>query len=560
MMTRKQIDDELLQNLDKTALHHAVKPLCRRYHLGDCNRRDFLRNVALLGVSAASAYAAIGLAPNPIASRVANNVAWAARTPKRGGVLRFGMPVQEITDPALFDWAEKSNIARLMLQYLTMTPADNVTRPYLATSWKPNRYLNRWEFTLDRRASWSNGKPLTASDVKYTYENFITEESRSSAKSLFSGLKQIEVVNDYKFIMHLKTPDLSIPENCYHYPCLIVPQGFYEEYDGDLKHPDMPVSGPYRLTEYRVGRKAVLEKRDDYWGDEGYVDAIHILDFGSDSKNGIKAMKSGQVDLVYQHGIDEIELAEKTPNIEVLSGNSTQTIVMRMQVDKPPYDNPKLRAAIITAVDNSLIKKFVYRDLAILGHNHHVSPTHPEYYKLPAPKRDVTKAKTLLAEAGYPKGITLEMTVGNTQGKFEQKAAQIVKEQLALVGIKLRLKILSQKKYWQIWDKSDFSLTYWSHRPLGTMILSLAYRSNAAWNETHYNNPRFDRALNRALAISEPKKRAQMMKRLEGYLQNDYIMIQPFFAQVFTASNVRVKNVEAHPSRYYELAWAWLED
>ncbi len=550
IMQQTNINSELLESLDGDILHEDVVDVCSSYGEGACDRREFLRTLTLLGVSSASAYAAIGITDPHLAE---------AAEVKRGGTLRLGMPVQELTDPALFDWTEKSNIARLMVQYLTHTPGDNVTRPYLAVSWKPNRELTRWRFKLDKRAKWSNGEKLTAHDVKYTYEGFVAPDSKSSAKSLFSSLTKIEVVNDHEFVMHLSAPSLSIPENCYHYPCPIVPQGFYEKYDGNLKHPDLPVSGPYQLKEHKVGRRAVLEKRKDYWGDEGYLDAIHIFDLGTDFQASIAALASGQVDLLYQHTINELDLVEKLPNIQVIGGPSTQTIVMRMQTDTAPFDNLKLRQAIVAAVNNSLVKKFAYRDLATLGHNHHVSPEHPEYHKLPDLKRNVAKSKKLLTEAGYPKGVTLKISLGNTQGTFEQDAVQIVKEQLAEVGIRLKLNVLPTTQYWEIWDKAPFSLTYWAHRPLGTMVMELAYRSGVSWNESHYNNPDFDKALAKAISISDPKKRSKVMKELETYLQNDAIMIQPFFSQVFTSASNKVKGVEANPARYQELAWAWLE-
>ncbi|MFX8649029.1 ABC transporter substrate-binding protein, partial [Acinetobacter baumannii] len=83
-----------------------------------------------------------------------------------------------------------------------------------------------------------------------------------------------------------------------------------------------------------------------------------------------------------------------------------------------------------------------YRNRGVVGENHHVAPFQPEYFKLPPLKRDVARAKALLAEAGYKDGIDLELVVGNTQGKWEQDASQVLQQALAEAGIRLKLNVM----------------------------------------------------------------------------------------------------------------------
>ena len=117
--------------------HSYLPELCDQLQSRKITRRDFLRQAALLGMTAGVAYVTadrlIGGALVPSA---------AAATPKSGGTLRVSMRIQQMTDPASFDWTEKSNVARFIVEHLTRTKADNVTVPYLAKSWK-HRTISR---------------------------------------------------------------------------------------------------------------------------------------------------------------------------------------------------------------------------------------------------------------------------------------------------------------------------------------------------------------------------------------------------------------------------------
>ena len=112
-------------------VHPLVHDLAVDLQKKRIDRRSFLRSATLLGLSATTAYALL----SRITGEHIMPVAQAAEG-KMGGVLRISMSVQEMTDPALFDWTEKSNIARQIVEYLTVTGADNITRPYLAESWE----------------------------------------------------------------------------------------------------------------------------------------------------------------------------------------------------------------------------------------------------------------------------------------------------------------------------------------------------------------------------------------------------------------------------------------
>jgi len=108
--------------------------------------------------------------------------------------------------------------------------------------------------------------------------------------------------------------------------------------------------------------------------------------------------------------------------------------------------------------------------------------------------------------------------------------------------------------------KVPFGMTYWAHRPLGVTALDLAYRSSAPWNETGFSDPEFDKALDQAMAIADPRRRAAPIATCEKILQDACVMVQPFWLDEMTAAAKRIRGLRAHPTDYYDLREVWISD
>ncbi len=127
---------------------------------------------------------------------------------------------------------------------------------------------------------------------------------------------------------------------------------------------------------------------------------------------------------------------------------------MRMQSDQKPFDDVRVRKAVQLAADNKQMLDVAYRGEGEVALNFHVSPVQPDYFALPAVTRDVEKAKALLAEAGHKDGLDIELTLGNTQGTWEQDTAQVLQQNLAEAGIRLKLYVLpGPRNIGRVWDK-----------------------------------------------------------------------------------------------------------
>ena len=540
--------------------HPYIPELADELRRENISRRDFVYTATMLGLSAGAAYAMAGkITGKPFAPA-------AKAATGRGGTLKVATRVQEMTDPSTFDWIPKSNVARQVVEYMTITGPDNVTRPYLAESWEASDDLKTWTFNLRKGVKCNNGDDFGADDVVFNFERWLDPATGSSNIGLFSAMTEetadgkkkmtagaVEKVDDHTVRLHLNRPELSIPENLYNYPTAIVHRRFSEE-GGDLSKNPIG-TGPYELAKFGVGEIALLRKRPGYWGGDVSLDEIQYIEMGDERAAHVAALASGQVDLIFELFVDQLDVINNLPNAQLFEVVTAQTAVARMQVTQKPYDNKALRQALQACIDHEKVLQLAYRGKGVVAEDHHVCPIHPEFFQLPKRKPDIEKAKALYKEAGSPKGLSIDT---NNDQKWEVDAVQAMVQMWKQAGIDVTINVMPGSRYWEVWDKTPFGMTGWTHRPLGVMVLNLGYRSGVPWNESRYSNPDFDKALDDAGATLDVNERRKKMEKVQQILQDDAVISQPLWRSVFTAGSKKVHNFQMHPTIYHQLNDVWV--
>jgi peptide/nickel transport system substrate-binding protein len=524
------------------------------------SRREFVRFATLLGMAAPAAYASVGATP----ARAQN-----APNLPRGGTLRLGTRVKSLSDPATYSWGGyDSNVTRQVCEYLSLTDRNNITHPYLLESWQPSEDLKTWSLHIRKGIKWHNGQDFTADDVMWNLKRLTDPAVGSSfigliqdfllksepagtgsngkpkSKLVWWDANAIQKIDDHTIQLNGKTPQVAIPEYLFHYPAAMLYPG-----DKGVFGVGSQGTGAFTMTEYQIGKIATVQAVKNYWGAGPYLDQIQFIDLGDNMATGISAMASKQVDGLVFTDPSQAPALQAMPFLQLYQVGSAQCAVLKFHVDHKPWDNPKVRMAMRLGLDNAAFIQLALRGYGTLGQDVHVASVLPDYGKVANIDRNIEKARQLLQEAGFPHGFSTELAVPSDIGWIVAECQTAV-EQWKAIGVNVKLNVMPGAEYWNVWTRVPFGCTIWYHRPLGVMLLNLAYRTGVPWNETGYSNPEFDDLLNQAGSVLESDKRAAIMQKLEEILQTDGPMAQPMFAEAFSFMDKKVKGFQMHPTNY----------
>ncbi len=542
--------------------HVYVPELQDLYLRGKISRREFMRNATLLGMSVAGAgafLAACGPTEAPAEPpAVAATEAPAPSGPKRGGTVRSSMQVIRSDHPARYSWVYDSNATRHLLEYLTLSDGKNVTQPYLLEKGEASDDLLTWDLHIRKGVKFNNGDELQADDVIFTMNEWLNPEVGSSILGLMSYLQPtgIEKVDDYLVRLHLDTAEIAVPEHLFHYPAQILHRGF----EGDIVA--QPVgTGPFTLEEYSVSERCHLKARTDYWknGADGnplpYLDEIIYVDQGEDQTAAVTAIKAGQIDTIYDVQPVTWEALKDYDGVDVYPIGTARVRVLRYRVDMEPWSDNRVVRALNLCQDRQKIMDLAYFGQGVIAQDHHVAPgVHPDYAEVPTPEFNPEKAKALLAEAGYPDGIDVNLAIGTGWGDVVSYG-ETLKQDAVAGGFNITLNTMPNSQYWDLWTEVDLGITPWTHRVLGTMVLNLAYTCGAdgepvPWNETRWCDEEFAEKLVQANGTLDVVARREIMKDLETIQQERGSIGTTYFMNSWMIFAKAFQDVHPHPTTY----------
>jgi peptide/nickel transport system substrate-binding protein len=295
------------------------------------------------------------------------------------------------------------------------------------------------------------------------------------------------------------------------------------------------------------------------------MDAMEFIDMGSEMSPQIAAIKAAEIDMIDlgdSPGVDVFQALRNDSNISITPAATASSRVLRMRVDLKPWDDNRVRLALKLCQHHEKLLSLVYFNEGLQGQDFHVYPMHPEYCQKPVPAYDPQRAKQLLKEAGYPDGLEVNLAVGSGWADVV-RYAEILQQDAAPAGFKIKINTMPNSQYWEKWTEVDLGITPWMHRPIGTMVLNLAYVMDdagkpVAWNETKWADEAFSKLLQEANGIVDVDRRRKIFCKLEQIQMDRGSIGIPYWRNQWFVTRKKVQNVNGHPSVYMLFNDVWL--
>jgi len=481
--------------------------------------------------------------------------AGAAQTPRRGGTLVLARQGEATNlDPHKVPAFTSHRVFELVYSGLTRLGPDLAVQPDLAESWTVAPDGRQLTFRL-RAARFHNGDPVTAGDVRFTFERILNPNTKAVARAWFIDVERVDAPDPRTVVFHLKQPNVALLTYMAHPNASIVSQKVTQAAGDDLSRKEHAVgSGPFRLVEWQPDNFMRFEAfRDFYVAGQPYLDGIRIT-IVPDEAGLVAALRTRAADLALIADARVARTLARETGVIVGAQPSLNYHLLFLNTRRKALEHPKVRQAIAHAIDRKQII-----DAVALGSGDPTGPLPPSLtqYALPVTeyelyRRDVGRARQLLQEAGVGP-VTLTLLTQTTEPVYAKDIAQIVQQQLGEAGITVTIELLEFGQWVQRWLKADFDMAPGlnSGQPDPDFYLFRYFTNDGNLNFVHgYKNDRASEAIKQARTLADAVRRRELYavaqrELVQGvpfvwlYVGREYVGLQPTtkgFVQLPTGS------------------------
>ena len=483
-------------------------------------------------------------------------------------------------DPHAVNAAPVLSFLNNVYEGLVRRGKDMTIEPSLATSWEVLEGENGWRFHLREGVKFHDGADFTAEDVKFSYDRAADEAS--DVRSWFAPVTELRVVDDHTVEFVTNAPNPLFPDSIANF--LILDSGWATSNDAALPARDAENfatrntngTGPYTVSSRDPGVETRLTPFDGWWdSDRGNVTEAILTPIGN-AATGLAALLSGEIDFIEPVPLQDVTQVEGRDGFKVLEGEETRIIMFGFGhehealkystdvTDKNPFTDPKVRLAAAHAIDIDAIDRVVMRGkieaasqlvpAGISGYSE-ANSDRPGY--------DPDRAKTLLAEAGYPDGFSFGLKCTNDRYINDEALCRAAASMFAAVGLKADLTTIPVRNYWEELRADDFDMyllgwspgTFDAEHPIRFLLHSQDDEKKlGSWNFGNYSNPRVDELLPMIQEELDVAKRQSLIDELVGITQEEVAYI-PLYTQPLIWAMKQNIDVTQRADNFFLLRW-----
>ena len=458
-------------------------------------------------------------------------------------------------DPRIGVDSQSEHITSLIFDSLVHKNAHFNLDPWLATSWETPDPLT-YRFHLRTDVHFHNGKPLTATDVKYTLDSMRNGTVITAKAGALARIDHVDAPDAATIVIHLKQPDAALLWNLSDGAIGIVPAGSGSDF---AFHPIG--SGPFRFVSQLQDDEVIIERNDHSWQPRPAIARIRFA-VVPDAITRALELEKGSADVCINClTADMVSALAKRPNLQVESGPGTNLNYISFNTQDSVLRDLHVRQAIAYAMNRPLIISSLWRGRAQLAD----SLLPPQHWAFNANVEqhgsDPAGANALLDQAGYRRGrdgIRFHIAEKISDNDTVRLVAAAMQQQLAQVGIAVDLRSFEFATFYSDLVRGAFQIapSRWIGGNENPDIYRYAYASTSipphGSNRGYYSNPEVDRLIADATATFNREHQRDDYARIQQILAHDLPTINLWYLNAVVVHDRRLSNIHPNPSGTFD--------